>query len=419
MFACVAASCFVASSLSISKRDGGPSVPRGNAERDFDIVLFGATGFTGRLAAQYMGNHAGIQRWALAGRNTSKVQALHSELNLSKSVAVESADLEDERSLEALARRSKVIITSSGPYSKYHGENLIRACIASGTHYADLSGEVFWQQQMVNDFHTAAKNASVKIVLAAGYDSVPSDLALALSIEALGGAPQSLAVMHTRQNGAMSGGTYASGVASFWDGMSKRVLGKTPANEDPYSLAPDTPSDVRVDKHITNVPWPRFDNTFQTHIEPSMMAPINAAIARRSMSLQFPNSHFSYSEGMSHAANQEAKDFLNRPGAAAVNMKPNPGEGPPEWVQRDGGFALSAKALGQNGQGVTVKIDGRGDPGYSATAKMLVETGIGLLDSKVARFGVLTPSTALGMELVQRLKAAEEGTFMHFETSTD
>lgn len=387
--------------------------------RQFDIILYGATGFTGKLAVQYLRNHPEKPKWAIAGRNITTLKALHKEMELESNVDFLVAPLSDKMALQAMTNRARVVISAAGPFSESHGENLIRSCIDSGTHYADLAGETFWQQMVVRELHRPAKEAGIKIVLGAGFASEPSDLASFLSTLRLRGSPAKVKVVYTKFNGWISGGTMASSKAAEKDTAFQRSINQKPAAEDPYALAPDFPAELRIDTHPSNIHEAHFDSDLKQVVEPCSWGSMNAAVVRRSISLLYPTASCSYSEGRTHSSTIEQYALMNRTGVAPINLEPKQGEGPPDWMLKHGSFMLQANAVGHHGNRAIAKITGRGDPGYSASSKMLVETGLGLLHSQVQRYGVLTPSTALGMELVNRLQALEDGMFMQFEISQE
>ena len=208
----------------------------------FDILLYGATGFTGKLTAAYLDQHPELagRRWAIAGRNAESLEAVRATLN-SENVEVVVCPLTDAAAVEAMVASTRVVITTAGPFSTHDGDKLLGACARAGVHYSDLSGEGFWQREMIDQYHETAEASGAKIVLGGGVDSIPSDLGAYLALRGVGpqdnsDAPVRLTGVYTEYSGAFSGGTLASGKARELALSSKRI---TPAAlNNPYILAP-------------------------------------------------------------------------------------------------------------------------------------------------------------------------------------
>lgn len=391
----------------------------------YDLVLYGATGFTGKLVANYLASHPAGDRfsWAIAGRNANKLAELKASLTeRGDGPGVIVADNSVAASVSSMVADTRVVISTAGPYSEYHGDTLVESCARTGTDYADLSGEYWWQRRMIDEFHDEAQRTGAKIVTAAGVDSIPSDLGTQFAIERLaesGARATQVKALYTDYAGSFSGGTfktYSVGKNLIESGVYDDVF-----HEDPYVLAPE--ADVPASGETVRG-WDRFryDRDFKTFGVPFYMAPINARIVRRSLAL---NGHLpcSYEEGMSLGA-------LLKPGwlfmsrgfgyfvGAPVRFRPKPGEGPPEWLRRAGKFRVLIRARSESGaESVVVEVKGRGDPGYGATSKMIAETGLCLAldrDKLLMQAGVLTPATALGAPLRERLSGAVGGQFMQF-----
>lgn len=393
----------------------------------YGIVLHGATGFVGQLVADYLAGHpeAGRFSWAIAGRNPQKLERIR------KSVAARGAEpavivaqAADEASVEAMVSDAAVVLNVAGPFSEYHGDNIVGACARLGTHYADLSGEYWYQRRMIDEFHQVAERTGAKIVLAAGVDSIPSDLGVQLAIEHLtakGGRARRTKALFTSYAGSFSGGTRKAMQA-------RRNIKQSPEYEadfhtDPYVLAPGA---KRSHDGETVTGWDsrRFDVDFRRFGGPFFMAPINARVVRRSLAL---DGHLpcSYEEGISTAALLKAAWLYLSRGfgyfvGAPIPLKPESGEGPPVWLQRAGSFCVRVHASTEDrALSALVEVRGAGDPGYLATSKMLSEVGLALLlDEAPPSAGVLTPATALGSVLRQRLSEAEDGGFMQFRALT-
>ncbi len=389
----------------------------------YDIVLHGATGFVGQLVVDYLARHPEGDRfsWAIAGRNPEKLARIKSSAVAQGSEpGVIVAQAADKASVEAMVSDARVVLNAAGPYSECHGDNIVGACAVSGTHYADLSGEYWYQRRLIDEYHEEADRSGAKIVLGAGVDSIPSDLGVQLAIEHLaskGGQSRHTKSLFTSYAGSFSGGTRRSMQAR------KRIaqsLEYEPAfHTDPYVLAPGA---KRSDDGETVSGWDsrHFDADFRRIGGPFFMAPINARVVRRSLAL---GGHLpcTYAEGISTGAWLRASWLWLSRGfgyfvGAPIPMKPESGEGPPPWLQRAGNFCVRVHAsTGDRTGSALVEVRGAGDPGYLATSKMFSELGLTqLLDDTPSRGGVLTPATALGPVLRQRLAEAEEGKFMQF-----
>ena len=392
------------------------------------LTVYGATGFTGKLVATYLDTHPELRGkpWAIAGRSQSKLADLSAKLgNKPETLCV---DLKDTIAVTAMVLRTTVVINCAGPYSTNNGAYLLGACALEGTHYSDLSGEGFWQAEMVKAFHDIAQKSGAKVILGGGVDSIPSDLAAFIAAGSLYREPNDkvqIRGVYTRYTGSFSGGTINSGKAS---GRAKKSGRLTDVMEaDPYLLSPkkngiESEDPATADGMAKEFKW-AFDLS-HVAITKFFMAPINARIVRRSLVLRDEHQKISYSECASIGLwirlagmwlSRGLGYFLGEP----IKIKPSSGEGPPPWLIRDGGFEIEVSASTKTKVART-RISGKGDPGYGATSKMLAELGLCLaLDdhSKSSnRAGVLTPSTGLGNALVLRLSQARGGKFMQFDT---
>jgi short subunit dehydrogenase-like uncharacterized protein len=388
-----------------------------------DIVLHGATGFVGQLVADYLAKHPESRRfsWAIAGRNPDKLARLRNSVaSHGTEPGVIVAQAADEASVQAMVADAKVVLNVAGPFSEYHGDHIVGACARSGTHYADLSGEYWYQRRMIDEFHPAAERTGAKIVLAAGIDSIPSDLGAQFAIERLaakGCRAGHIKALFTSYTGSFSGGTRRSMQARKMITQSSEF--EPGFHTNPYVLAPGA---ERSHDGETVAGWDsrRFDTDLRRFGVPFFMAPINARVVRRSLAL---DGHLpcTYEEGISVAALLKAAWIYISRGfgyfvGAPIPMQPKSGEGPPPWLQRAGSFCVRVHATTEDRtKSALVEVHGAGDPGYLATSKMLSEVGLALLlDEASPRGGVLTPATALGPALRRRLAEAEEGRFMQF-----
>ena len=392
------------------------------------LIVYGASGFTGKLVATYLDTHPELhdKPWGIAGRTQSKLAELSAKLGSRPETLC--VDLEDTIAVTAMVLRTTVVINCAGPYSVNNGAALLGACAREGIHYSDLAGEGFWQAEMVEAFHDIAYESGAKVILGGGVDSIPSDLGAFIALEALDNEPDQrvkLRGVYTRYTGSFSGGTLNSGKASARAKKSGRLTDAMGA--DPYLLTPrtigvETQAPATADGMAQEFRW-AFDWSHGA-ITKFFMAPINARVVRRSLALRDEHQSTSYREcaatGMwirllGMLVSRGFGYFLGEP----IKFKPTSGEGPPSWLLRDGSFEIEVTAR-TNTKVARARISGQGDPGYGATSKMLAELGLCLaLDDhgkSSHRAGVLTPSTGLGHALVLRLSEARDGDFMKFDS---
>ena len=394
----------------------------------YDLILYGATGFTGKLAAKYLSTVPDLRgkQWAIAGRTASKLQELKATL-LHPGLDVLTVELTDAAATEQMVASTRAVISCAGPYSQHHGEELLSACARAGVHYSDLAGESWWQAEMCSKYHSVAERSGARIVLGGGVDSIPSDLGTMLALgalpqEALAAEAVKVVGVYTEYSGSFSGGTLNSGRAK---NQAKREGVLTDAMDaDPYLVcgAGTTGADSTADGMPAGFSW-RIRRR-----QPFFMGAINARIVRRSLALRGLQQRVSYAECSSVGlwariawvyASSGMGYFRREP----INLKPQSGEGPPAWLIREGAFTIEVSATAASGHEATAVVKGNGDPGYGATAKMLAETGLCLscLDPPSPHQtggGVLTPATGLGELLVARLLRAEGGGFMSLDVKS-
>ncbi|SCX59714.1 Uncharacterized conserved protein [Klenkia marina] len=395
------------------------------SERAHDLVLFGASGFVGKLVAGYLAEHAPEgTRIALAGRTRAKVELVRADLpGAARSWPVLVADSADEDALAELAASTRAVITTVGPYAKY-GMPLVQACARAGTHYADLTGEVLFVRDAIDAVDTVARESGAKIVHACGYDSIPSDLAVAelarrAAADGAGGLTEVQTVATAK--GGFSGGTIDSmraQVAAIKEHPElRRVAGH------PYALSPDRAAEPATRQPRDATPPTRTaDGRWAA---PFVMAPFNTRVVRRSNAL----ADFAYGRGFSYGEVMATGGGI--PGAVTAGVVtgglgavlagmsfgptaalldkvlPAPGEGPDEATRARGFFRMVTTGTTESGRRYRSVAAGKGDPGYAATAVMLGEAGLSLaLDDLPDRAGSLTPATAFGAVLVDRLRAA-------------
>lgn len=397
------------------------------SSRESDVVLYGATGFVGRLIAAYIAEHAPAgMRVGLAGRSKSRLEAVRSELPAAAhGWALIEADSGDADSVAALAANTRVLFTTVGPYAK-HGLPVVEACARAGTHYADLAGEVPFIREAIDRYDVLAKTSGARIVHSCGYDSVPSDLGVLLlhqAAEADGAGGLVEVQLVAKAKGGLSGGTLES-MRGQLDAMRSSTAMRSLA-ADPFALSPD-----RTREPTTRQPpdaGPVRRSADGTWTAPFIMAPVNTRIVRRSNALQgwAYGRSLQYGEVMGVApgpagaviARAMALGLRAFTGAMAFpptrrvldRYLPAPGRGPSISTQRKGWFHSQVTARTEDGQRYQAMAAGPGDPGYAATAVMAGETALALAldgDRLPTAKGSLTPATALGNVLIQRLRAA-------------
>ncbi len=397
-------------------------------DREFDIVLYGATGFVGKLTAQHLAVAVpDCVSVALAGRSASKLESLRSSLPASAHEwAVVVADANDPAALASLARRAAVVATTVGPYLLY-GQPLVEACAEAGTHYADLTGEVLFMRRTADKLHDVAAASGARIVHACGFDSIPSDLGVLLLHELAGGdalTDTTLAVTELR--GGLSGGTFASMKTTLAEVGSDREAGRILA--DPYALSPAR----ELEPDRSKAGWiPERDLRGVVHdrdlgawLAPFVMAPSNTRVVRRTNALLdwSYGREFRYREVMAFrgpaapiaAAGLTAglAGFVGlmstSPTRAFVDrFLPDPGEGPSEKTRRNGRFRVEVTSRTASGRRLRAIVAAHGDPGYAATSVMLGQSALALAldgDRLPDRAGVLTPATGIGPTLADRLR---------------
>ena len=380
---------------------------------DHDLVVFGATGFTGKLVARYLANRGGPQRIALAGRSLSKLEAVRDELGVDWPLIT--ADSSDPSALQSMAESTKALVTTVGPYWKY-GLPLVQACAQAGTNYADLAGEVLFMRESIERFDQVAKETGARIVHASGFDSIPSDLGVYLLREAAGGELGETIMAVRWASGGFSGGTIASGIgqmeAAKQDPEYRRIMG------DPYALTPGESGPDEGDQM-----WIRYEPVLDSWTGPFLMAGINTRVVRRSNMLQGYDygRDFTYKEvtatgpGLGGRARAAALAAGTTGGTVALSIGPTravasrflpePGEGPSEEAQEKGGFRIEFRSTLPDGRVFGAEVIAKGDPGYAATSRMLGESGLCLATTE-GPGGVLTPASAMGDALVERLREA-------------
>jgi short subunit dehydrogenase-like uncharacterized protein len=404
-------------------------------EREFDLVLYGATGFVGKLTAEYLSRAGDGARIALAGRSAERLREVRERLGDSAADwPLLTADASQPSTLEAIAQRSRVVVTTVGPYAKY-GLPLVEACAAAGTDYADLTGEPQFMRSTIDLFHKQAVDTGARIVHACGFDSIPSDLSVyALhrqTVEDDTGELRDTTFVVRGFSGAFSGGTIASMTELLRDASSDPEVRRLLA--DPYSLSTDRGAEPDLGAQ-PDLPLRRGGD-----IAPELaglwtagflMGPSNTRVVRRSNALQAwaYGRRFRYSEAMSLGSSFVAplasagltgalnatfglggRFFRLLPPRLVERVLPKPGTGPSEKARERGYYNAETYTTTTSGARYVVTISQRGDPGYKATSVLLGESGLALAldrDRLSDVRGVLTPAAAMGDVLLHRLPDA-------------
>lgn len=371
--------------------------------REFDIIVYGATGYTGRLVAEYLKTKTGLT-WAMAGRSADKLAEVRDLIGAAADTPLIVADASDPASLDAMVKRTKVVLTTVGPYQLY-GNELVEACVANGTDYTDLCGEPAWMRQKIDQHNEAAKASGARIVFSAGFDSIPFDLGVLMlqkhCVETFGAPAPRVKGRVRAMKGTFSGGTAASMKATM------AAASKDPAVigylTNPFSLAGgfEGPAQPAGNK-------PEYDESIGSWATSFVMAPINTKNVHRTNALlgQAFGADFVYDEMMLTGPGEQgeamAKHVASTPMMGGAD-DPKPGEGPSK-EERDTGF-YDVLFIAEYPDGRTAKLSVKGDrdPGYGSTSKMISETAIALSENQGAG-GVTTPGAALGETLVDRLQ---------------
>jgi len=405
------------------------------AEREFDIVLYGATGFAGKLTAEYLSRAGGDARIALAGRSQDKLRAVRDTLGeKAQSWPLIAADASQPSTLTAMAEQTRVVVTTVGPYLKY-GLPLVAACAAAGTDYADLTGESLFIRESIDVYHKQAIDTGARIVHSCGFDSIPSDLTVyalhRLAEQEQAGQLGDTNFVVRRLAGAFSGGTVATMLelmrTASTDPEARRLM------NDPYTLSPDRAAEPEFGAQ-PDIRWRRGGE-----IAPELrgywtgaflMASANTRIVRRSNALlgYAYGRRFEYSEQMSLGKSLVApvaaamatggnaatmaigSRYFNRlPSKLVERIAPKPGTGPSERAREQGHYTVETYTTTTTGARYKATMSQKGDPGYKATSVLLGESGLALAldrDRLSDMRGVLTPAAAMGDALLARLPAA-------------
>jgi short subunit dehydrogenase-like uncharacterized protein len=407
------------------------------ANRVYDIVVWGASGFTGRLTAEYLLGRYGVNaeiRWAIGGRNRAKLEAVRKQIGEetgidSSALPIVLGNSDDPESLRTLAEQTRVVCTTVGPYVKY-GSELVAACAKAGSDYCDLAGEIHWMRKMIDEHQQTAVASGARIVHTAGFDCIPSDLGVYFVQRAMrerhGVPAKRVKLRVVGFSGTASGGTIASMESMIEATLHDPEVRRSMA--DPYALNPDGQRGPDGSDRVT----PAWDADFEQWTAPFIMGALNSKVVRRSNALleHAYGEDFRYDEavlagsGPSGAAKAAALAAglggvlagmaVGPIRRAVVSRLPQPGEGPTR-EQRERGFfdlRLFAAHPSDSTKDLRARVRGDRDPGYGSTSKMLGESAVCLAkDALGVGGGFFTPASAMGDALLARLPANAGVTF--------
>ena len=391
-------------------------------EKNLDIVVYGATGFTGKLCAKYLSENSADLNWAIAGRNKEKLEELKKELSLDVDIFI--AESNDEKALDNITKNTKVVLSTAGPFHRY-SSNLVKSCVKNSSDYVDITGEFFWIREMIDLHHEEASSKGVRIIPACGYDSIPSDLGTFFSSTKIKEPIKRIESFHAGQGG-VSGGTTETGFS-----MGDLKLGKK--MNDPFVLNPEKSVSNEQKLLSSDSVGIKKNNLIESWTGPFIMAVSNTRVVRRSAALLELNQegygvNFTYQE---HAFYKKFRTallvtfvtllfglILSTPIRKLVRpLLPKPGEGPSEETMENGFFDSFFTAELDNGEKKLFRVHGKGDPGYKVTSKFVCESALTLVKDREKLpggneyGGVLTPASGLGQPLIDRLSSNG----VHFE----
>ena len=375
---------------------------------NFDFVIYGATGFTGKLVVEYALKKYSDDEisWAIAGRNLNKLNDLKDKLNLPDKVGIFEVDSEDQSSIDVLVENTKCVLTTVGPYQLY-GDKIIRTCISSGTDYVDLCGEPGWMHKIINECSNDASKSGARVIFSCGFDSIPFDLGVLFvqekTMEKLSRYAPSVRGRVRAMNGEFSGGTAASMKATMASLSQNPELLNVLIN--PHALCEGFQGIQQEDDTK-----PKYDEDLQTWVAPFFMAPINTKNIHRSNALMGHKygESFMYNEMWISGPGDEGKaiaDMIAGTNPIAGDDAPKPGEGPSREKRENGNYDILFCA-DVDDEIIKASVTGDMDPGYRSTSKMITESAICLIkDVPDLEGGIYTPASSLGTKLIRRLEA--------------
>ncbi len=397
-------------------------------QRRYDVVLYGASGFVGRRAAGYLAARLAPERWAIAGRDRRKLEAVHLGLGgASQAVGLVVADSGDAPALDRMAAQARVVLNAAGPFA-LHGDGVVDACVARRTHYVDITGETVWVRGLIDRHHARAARDGTRVIPCCGFDSVPSDLGaylIARLVRRQLGTPCVEVRAYFQMYGGFNGGTLASN-------FNRYESGRIDEGRDPFLLNPSAVKEPSEIERNADPVAPQYDGVVGTWVGPFIMGPINTRVVRRSAAL-FAGWKKPYGPGFRYQEFTKFDPPLAFAKAVALNgalrgfeqlaahgptrsllkrLLPEPGSGPSERTMNEGWFRAELVGFGEDGRTVHGLIAHQGDPGNRATVRFVCEAALALVQDNddlpggARRGGLLTPATGLGDVLARRLRAA-------------
>ena len=384
--------------------------------KDYDIVIYGATGFTGKLCAKYLSENTNDINWAIAGRNKEKLEDVKKEFSLDVDIFI--AESNDEKALDNITQNTKVVLSTAGPFHRY-SSNLVKSCVKNSSDYVDITGEFFWIREMIDLHHEEASSKGVRIVPACGYDSIPSDLGTFFASTKINEPIKRIESFHAGQGG-VSGGTTETGFS-----MGDLKLGKK--MNDPFVLNPEKSVSKEQKLLGSDSVGLKKNSLINSWTGPFIMAVSNTRVVRRSAALLALNQegygvNFTYQE---HAFYKKFSTallvtfvtllfglILSTPLRKLIRpLLPKPGEGPSKETMENGFFDSFFSAEVGSGEKKLFRVHGKGDPGYKVTSKFVCESALTLIKEREklpggqGYGGVLTPASGLGQPLIDRLSS--------------
>ena len=379
----------------------------------YDFVIYGATGFTGKLVVEYaikQYNNNNEVSWAIAGRNNEKLEHVQEKYNLPSDIGKIVVDSNDQDSIDEMVSQTKCVLTTVGPYQLY-GEKIIKTCISSGTDYVDLCGEPGFMHKIISECSEEAKETGARVVFSCGFDSIPFDLGVLFVQEEvmskLNKYAPSVRGRVRSMNGEFSGGTAASMKATMGALQSNPELINILVN--PHALC-DGIQGVQQDDDSK----PAYDEELDTWVAPFFMAPINTKNIHRSNKLMnhIYGENFKYNEMWIQGPGEEGKaaaEFIST--MNPLGDAPEPGDGPSRESRENGNYDVLFCA-DVDGETIKASVSGDMDPGYGSTSKMIAESAVCLVkDCEDLAGGIYTPAASMGKKLIKRLESNAGLTF--------
>ena len=378
-------------------------------DKKFDVVVYGASGFTGRLVAEYLQQQYGngdTVRWAMAGRSHDKLEAVRDEVGLPKDTPLVVADATDQSSMQSMVDSSKSILTTVGPYQLY-GSQLVALCANSGTDYVDLCGESVWMRHMIDANLEAAKASGARIVFSCGFDSIPSDLGIyrlqKIAEQQTGSTCRHISGRVRAMKGTFSGGTAASLQASLLAAKGDPEILKLAV--DPYALVPGVKGVEQPDGDRVY-----YSDELKSWVAPFIMAAINTRNVHRSNALldYYYGKDFTYDEMLLTGDGEKGEavaNYVANDRSMAGPDAPKPGEGPNKEERESGFYDIMYIGETVNSDKLVLSVKGDRDPGYGSTSKMISESALCLVNEAAdTPGGIWTTAPAMGDKLIARLE---------------